>query len=688
MSIHLIKTAGLLAIFLLMVCHCTLASDLAADLDNDLAREHWKISNLKNGFSYDTSTQLMAVKGLQKQGLISAAKKGDNLLLSFWQEGAYRPTITYNQATLLDGYELEDVSRISSFRFDELGSFVYIRTAKGPKVKVELIFNGDLVLSWPRLTKVKILSFTSNVVITSIYDEQLQQTKFSSYNLNNIDTLAESKKELGSITGCDVLSTKVTKTGIFIQSYCKAKQGSDVLFLDLSTHKLLQTKSTQFDEYFGIKSKDHRQLMRNENVTLPILTVSGAPKSRQLFHAISGSLGQLLGEPMAMASDEAGKQSWSQSYRTLALAELYQKTNHPVFARLAAQAMYATLRQQNQLRGISEEHNPRCGWASRIYSIDSITPISFMINQAMITNSLVNSCAKLEAYCSEKLKRLIDNTAVCLVDSYEYLYVEKEGLYRIPYGSKFRYDGIFAPWNWHLTWAAVLQHAGKVTKQVHLESRAFAIVEQFTKSWQFTDDKSSRALWRYWTPHYYQGWTTQDKVSMNRPKQRPAVAGKTNYEDLNHAGLSLMGLNFMQYSMDEKQQRALENTIDYLLGFGAILPKFIDGNGPLNPRWSLGAGWHASATPSLKSLFQSKLPGGVSSNKHLAYALLSQGKGQGKEQAENRFDLTFTLSYCSYKPDPEQQSFTCQQVQNWTWQTIEGFLSNNPLFKLTAITKA
>jgi len=684
MSIHLINTARLVAIFLLLVCQCTLANDIASGFSSN----HWKISNLKNGFSYDTSNQLMTVKGIQKQGLISAAKKGENLLLSFWQEGAYRPTITYNQATLIDGYELEDVSRISSFRFDEQGDFVYIRTAKGPKSKVKLIFNNELVLSWPRLTKVKILSFNRNIVITSIYDEQLQQTNFFSYDVNNTKTVANSKQDLGSITGCDVLSTKVIKTGIFIQSYCKTKQGSDVLFLDLSTHQLVSTQSTQFDEYFGMKSKEHRQLVRNKEITMPILTVSGAPQSRKLFHAISGSFSQLLGEPMALASDEAGKQSWSQSYRTLALAELYQKTNHPVFARLAAQAMYATLRQQNEFRGIDQEHNPKCGWASRIYSIDSITPISFMINQAMITNSLLKSCAKLDEYCSEKLTRLIDNTAVCLVDSYEYLFVEKEGLYRIPYGSKFRYDGILAPWNWHLTWVAVLQHAGQVTKKVHLERRALAIVKQFTNSWHFTDDQNSRALWRYWTPHYYQGWTAQDKVSMNRPKQRPAVPGKTNYEDLNHAGLSLMGLNFIDHSMNKKQQLALENTIDYLLDYGAILPKFIDGNGPLNPRWSLGAGWHAFATPKLKSLFQFKLPGGVSSNKHLAYALLSQGKGQGKEQTENSFDLTFTLSYCSFKQGGEQQKFTCQQVQHWTWQTIEGFLSNNPLFKLAAITKA
>jgi len=302
-----------------------------------------------------------------------------------------------------------------------------------------------------------------------------------------------------------------------------------------------------------------------------------------------------------------------------------------------------------------------------------------MINQAMITNSLIKSCSKLKQYCSESLSGLIDANAVCLVNSYEYLFDQKAGLYRSPYGSKFRYDGLYAPWNWHLTWAAVLQHVGKNAQQTKLEQRAFSIVKQFTQSWNYTDEESSRVLWRYWTPHYYQGWSATDKVSLNRPKQVPVVGKKLRYEDLNHAGLSLMGLNFINYPITKKQQQGLSNTIDHLLNFGQFLPRDMDGNGPQNPRWSLGAGWHSFATTQLKSLFATKLPGAVSSTKHLAYAYLGQG--------EKTFNLTFTLSQCSYSKDSQDSEFNCKKSKSWTWNKVSDFFAKNPLFEITSLNR-
>ena len=651
-------------------------------------KKHWSITNLKNGFTYDTSTQLMTVKGLQKKGLISVAKKGENLLINYWQEGAYRSTITYNKEKLVDGFALDDVSRVTSFRFDKHGNFVYIRTAKGPKAKVKLIFNNELLLTWPRLSKIKILAFKGTEMIISKYDEDLQQTSFIRYQLNSSKNSIDSQQYLGKVDGCDVLSTKAVSAGVFIQSYCQVSQGSDIQFLDLTTHQLITTKASQFDEFFGFKYKGENKTKqkyktkgrKNNTVTIPVLSVSGGVQSRQIYHAISGVFSQYLGEPMSKASDEAGKQSWSQSYRTLTLAELYEKTNHPIFARIATQAMAATLRQQNDKQGIFQAHNPKCAWASRIYSIDGSTPISFMINQAMIANSLIYSCKKLKQHCSEDLKTAIEDNASCLVSSFEYLFVQSQGLYRIPYGSNFRYDGLFAPWNWQLTWAHLLQYVGENKKNSIYQQRSLAMVKQFIASWHFTDEANSRALWRYWPPHYYLGWQEVDKVSIHRPKQRPVIGNKLRYEDLNHAGLSLLGLSFLQYPLTAQQQRGLSHTIDYLLDFGSILPRDMDGKGPLNPRWSLGAGWHAYATPRLTSLFSGKLPGSVSSNKHLAYAFLGK--------AQNSFNLQFTLSICSYQANSKESEFSCEVKRKWAWRSIDDFLTNNPLFLIKAINKS
>lgn len=639
-------------------------------------QEHWRITNSQSGLSYDTATQLMTMKGIEKKGLLSIAKRGDNVLLNFWQDGAYRPTVTYNHDTLIDGFAIGDVSRIGSFRFDKKGNFVYIRTAKGPKVKVKLIFNDKVVLTWPRLTKVKILSFKNKGVILSIYDEALRETQFHSYQLSNESKVENSKRYLGKVQGCDVLATKVVKSGIFLQSYCDIAQGSDIQYLDMVSHKISSVSASDNDEFFGIKVKGLKNKKSKAQVSMPMLTVSGTASARQLFHAISGVFLKLLGEPMSLASDEAGKQSWSQSYRTLTLAELYQKTQHPVFARLASQAMAATLRQQNQFKGITKEHNPDCGWASRIYSIDAITPISFMINQAMIANSLINSCLQIEEHCQKPLKKQINTNAQCLVQSYEYLYGKSAELYRIPYGSHFRYDGLYAPWNWHLTWAAVLSYVGSIDNNADLKQRALGIVSQFTRSWQYTDEENSRVLWRYWTSHYYQGWGLEDKMSVHRPKQKAVTGKKLRYEDLNHAGLSLLGLHFLQHSLSQTQQKSLTNTANALLSYGSILPRYMDGKGPQNPRWSLGAGWHAFASPEFKARYQTKLPGSVSSNKHLAYALFA------KREAE--FELNFSLSLCTTAiANPAQ--FNCRKQKEWRWNNISSFLQNNPLFELSTV---
>lgn len=662
---------------LLFVILSLLPQGLRAEQYHSNYDEHWMITNLQSGFSYSTDTQKMKVRGVEKRGLISFANRGGNTLYIIWQKGAYRATVYYNNETLVDGYSLNDVSRISSFRFDKNGDFVYIKTTKGPKAKVKLFYNDKAVLQWPRLTKIKVLSLTNKAIILSHYDESMLTTTFLSYQLNGFGLSQESKRVLGTINQCDVLSAKVVSQGIFIQTYCDNRQGSDIQFLNFVDSKLHTVFISNVDEFFAPKLlKVPGAVKRAKHlVTMPVLSVSGSSESRQLFHAISGSFLSLLGEPMSVSSDEAGKQSWSQSYRTLTLAELFDKTKHPAFAKLAIIAMRSTLAQQNSSLDINQDHNPDCGWASRIYSVDGTTPISFMINQAMIINSLINSCNKIDLYCDARLRKSIDSTATCLVSAYERYYVENEGLYRIPYGSNFRYDGLYAPWNWQVTWASVLEYVSKISATPEYSLRAHHITQAFIDTWQLTDEENARVIWKYWTPHYYDGWHKKDNVSVHRPYQKPIGKNKLRYEDLNHAGISLLGLHFLNYQLTAPQQTALINTASHLLESNTILPRDMDGKGPKNPRWSLGAGWHAYVTKQLKNVYAVKLPGSVSSNKHLAYAKLGN--------IENGFDLTFSLSLCVLDSSKLEQSFTCAPNKKQSWRNINDFLNNNPLFKIT-----
>ncbi len=631
--------------------------------------QHWLITQHKSGFSYNTSTQEMMSKDYHDQGLISVAKRGGYLLKSYWQEGAHRSTISFNDNVIVDGYDINDVSRISSFRFDKKGNYAFIHSTKGPKSKVKLIYNDKTIFSWPRLSKVKILKFDNDQFIISEYLEKKTKTMFTLYQLDkNLKVLAK-KSSLGSVKRCSILSAKVQDDGILLQNYCFAKQGSDINFLSFSNKKVHTISATENDEIFAFYLVKGAKKLPG----YPVLTISGSNNALQLFNAISASLLSLLGEPMSMASDEAGKQSWSQSYRTLALAELYNKTKHSVFAALAHQAMQSTLKQQNQFMKIKGQHNPGCAWASRIYSNDGKTPISFLINQAMIANSLSQSCNKIGRYCSSQLQKKIQQNSLCLVNEYEYLFDNNSGLYQIPYASNFRYDGLYAPWNWQLTWAAVLNSVAEHSDDAQLADRANTVIEKFLSTWEYSSDDNTRALWRYWTPRYYHGWKPSDKRSTHRPKQKAVVLSKQRYEDLNHAGISLLGMHFSGYSLSQEKQHALQNTISNLLSNGAILPRDMNGDGPKNPRWSLGAGWHAYATTHLSQLFTHKLPSAASSNKHLAYAMLAD--------MSTPFNLHLTLATC-----PKIViSQPCKVYKKWHWSDINNFISNNPFFSLKVI---
>ena len=136
--------------------------------------------------------------------------------------------------------------------------------------------------------------------------------------------------------------------------------------------------------------------------------------ARHAYHAVSASLLTQLGEPRACAADSLGTQSWGQSYRTLALAELHAKSSHPVFAQLAVRAMRTTLRQRNGDVGLTDRLNPSCAWASRLYSDDRRSPVSLLVNQGMIAASLALSCERLGESCPDDLRGEIAGALTCL----------------------------------------------------------------------------------------------------------------------------------------------------------------------------------------------------------------------------------------------------------------------------------
>jgi len=625
----------------------------------------WQILQEGADFSHDTSTGVSERKGVSRENLISVSRHGENVLQSYWEEGAFRATVMYNDRKIVDGFDNSDVSRINSFRFDKTGSTAYIRTTKGPQAIVEFYQDGRPILSWPRLSLVNILAYRKDKAIVSVYVDKSQTTEFWRFSRNRDGSLAKTGERIGALAGCSVLSSKVIKTGIAIAAYCHPDRGSDVKFLEFNTGKISDIRATEDDELLAYSWAEY------DKKTIPILSISGNSNARQLFHATTGSLLSLLGEPMSVSSDESGKQSWSQSYRTRTLAELYRKTQHPVFSALATRAMSNTLNQTNQSLNITGDFNPLVAWASRIYSADGQTPISFMINQAMISSSLIASCRSLGQACPPDLKQRVDQNARQLVTAYEKWYDEASNLYRIPYEANFRFDGIWAPWNWHMMWLPVLQHVGQISENELLVARAERIADAFVKSWEIGSSDHSVALWRYWPEPYYQGWKKTDNISLSRPTQKPRDMTKERYEDINHAGISLLGLSDMNHRFSPLQMQSVQRTLQSLLQQSPFLARDLNGNGPVSPRWLPGAGWHLFGSKNLQDFYGKKLPGSVSSDQHLAYASLYN--------PDEGFFLKLSLLECI--------NGKCSKKQSWSSKTAGEFIRKNPLFKLMPVRK-
>lgn len=614
----------------------------------------WFVDLTGRNFSYDTARGFAVSKDVAREGLVSVTRRAGREAIMWWEAGGYRPTVEIDGRVLVDGRDIDNVTRVSGFRMDREGSYVRLAIDKGPQAKVRLLQDGEVALTWPRLAVVSVLSYDRSRLVVANFAKDRQQTEFLAYPRGADGRIQDEAERIGVLDDCAMLSAKVVDAGIALQVHCDPDRGSDVYFLDGASGEVSPLLATRADEILAFE-------LHREKGAIPVLTVDGSDSARQLHHAITGTLLSNLGEPMARASDEAGKLSWSQSYRVRVLGRLFKKTQHPVFADLAIGAMGDMLGSRNSLHGIDGSLNPACGWASRIYSTDRRTPVSFLINQAMIVSTLLQTSEDLGGRIPADLAAEIRDTAACLVEAYEPYFNDAVGLYRIPFGAPFRYDGVWAPWNWHMSWAPVLERVGEHASRPDLIVRAYAIVGRFTNTWTTGPEG---ALWNYWAPEYYSGWSADDRVSVHRPSQKPAAPRRR--EDINHAGISLLGIAGLRRPLDEALTHGVRRTLDRLLDEGSVLPRDLDGAGPRSPRWLPGAGWDAYATPAMRARYAGLMPGAVSSDQHLAYAELFDPAAP--------FELRMNLSVCRLSG--------CDARRDWRFDTIHAFLADNPRFTL------
>lgn len=591
-----------------------------------------------SGLSVDLESGAVTSRGITGQCLEVVSKAGPNLLVVQKAPGDDAPTVTVNGEIQSWVASSGRGARLGGYRLSRDGSLSALRTWKTGAKQTELMSDGEIIRSWPRGTSVKLLAvdqaFTH--ILEDRPDQSARLVHYSEVQNSGAHSEPETLVDFGT---CQPgrLRLNPRQNQLWAELKCAHHRGSSIHKISLEDGQIGSPLLTdQNAEFISLPTAYNRQ----KGQTFAV--VSGTQSALHFYYAVRGLLLSQTGEVRACSSDAEGLQSWNQSYRVRALATLYAKTGDTVFADLALKSMRLTLQAQDGSQGRTSEQNPACGWSSTIYS-GAGERLSLMINQAFIANSLSAACDSLGAKCPLRLRSRIANTNQCLATRFERDFDPDLGLYRIQDDIEFRFAGAVAPWNWQISFAALL----KRTTDADLKTRGHNIVRLFLSEWA-ADDKG--ALWRYWpNASYWEQGLSEQKLAEQR------------FEDTGHAGISLLSLA----SFDAGPWSAVQQRLDFLLSQPHRTSRDLDGSGPQSARWFPAGGWAHAATKQMQEIYQAPVPGSRSADTLYAYSVLFQ--------PEDRFDLTYDIFVCTK---------ICEKQHSFSFASWKSFLNKNALFEI------
>ncbi|MEM8798249.1 MAG: hypothetical protein AAGE61_21985 [Pseudomonadota bacterium] len=623
------------------------------------ANPHYEIVTSNGVRTFHTKTGSLTQNDVTRKGLITASTRGGKRIEHVVEPGSFQKTVFVDGKRIIDGRGAKDLSAKSGFRMDKKGSTLYLRRERGKNARVRIIHEGKNILSFPTKERVSVLAFDENRLFLSLREIRSRKTRFVSYRRGANGKIDPKPKEFASYKDCALISARPSGPDLLLQVYCDAKRGSDIVRLEVKSGRIVPVAASRADEIFS-------PLRVDQKGATAILSITGSEAARHSLHALWGILLSSLGEPHALSSDWAGRQSWTQSYRTRALGHLYQKTAHPVFAQLASLAMKRTLSQTNARLKISDKNNPPAGWASRIYSIDGKTPFSSLVGQGVIASAMIDACRRLGNACPSDLKAKISKTATDLAAFTNPSFDRKEGLYRIRHGGAFKHDGVHAPWNWQMIFLPVLEEAARASNDPALKKRSRLVGRNFLRSFEL---HPKGALFRYWPQSFYDGWTKAEKRSVNNPVQRPRPARR--YEDVSHGSLSLLGLSESAAfdDMPKNYREAVSKRLNRVLRKAPFIDKDIDGKGPSGPRFYPTTGFTRFGTKRLRQAYATSFPGVTSSGRMLTNAMLMDPK--------KPHDLTLKVLACS--------KTACREDRRYRMTSLDEIVTKNPLFSIREI---
>ncbi|MEP3047970.1 MAG: hypothetical protein ABJL55_19530 [Roseibium sp.] len=589
------------------------------------------------GIEVDLGSGIVSQKGASGLCLETVSKAGKNKLLVSKKPGDDRPTVTVNgvakDLVINDGAN----ARLGAIRISRDGSLVHLRSWKTGDRQTELLQDGDIKLTWKRGTSVRLQKLTNDEVLLLV-DEAGHAARLQSFPRMSDGTIQTTSQTVIDFGSCKPGRLRFDKDTVWAQMSCDAT-GKGIYKIPFATGAItasdLPEPSAEFLSVPGQKGTS-------------AAIVSGNQAGLHFYYAVTGLLLSQSGEIRACSSDAEGLQSWNQSYRLRALATMFEKTGHHVFADLAVKSMKLTLAAQD---GVTGRSGPSRGWSSTVYSSQTDSRLSLMINQAVITNALTDACTKLGETCPNNIRDDITQTLIALTEEFETDFDQKADLYRITDDIDFRFAGAIAPWNWQVSFAALLKNH----PEPKFRSRADRIIQKFLGQWE-SDENG--ALWRYWPEHYYRDKGFSDQK-----------IAKERYEDTGHAGISLMALSNFASGINPGLTKTVRERLDMLLSLSGQTPRDLDGDGPKSARWFPSGGWADYASEQFREAYKTPTSSRYSAVSVYAYATLFNPASD--------FQLNQKIFSCAG---------TCDQQSKRAYSSWQDFMETNPFFVLSANT--
>jgi len=262
------------------------------------------------------------------------------------------------------------------------------------------------------------------------------------------------------------------------------------------------------------------------------INISGNSKEINFFKTSLEWNKQNFSIPYANTTNDWGLFSWSYSYDLRGLIDLQLITKNQDLKSEINKTIEAFIFTSNKYRNPSLTSLSSNLWAAKKYTtdgsyLDNLDESSLIIYPMLkaLNNNLLDN--KYEANVKTIAKELFN--------FYETDFNSIDSLYRFKYGTKFRWDGVWQPFNKQNNFGLVLMELIKnnPSDSIVYSSRLYQLATSFKN--EISIFQENKLSWNYWPKKFYEGWEASDGISFNTPSY-PSSIGEP-------VGLSYSGID-------------------------------------------------------------------------------------------------------------------------------------------------